>query len=170
MKFSCNFNYLGVLLFEEHWVYHLPAILAKESLVSTAASPAGNRMNWFAMWSIAPRKRCIALPGCAMHIHGVTQHRVKCTCCQVLQWHQNCIYLGLGSISAASSDRQSRTIDVHHERTSIAELDTAPPTSIVFPTPKTQKNLPYSLKWQRRWGGVSRPPLKLYHDRYYRAQ
>ena len=54
--------------------------------------------------------------------------------------------LGLGSISAASSDRQSRTIDVHHERTSIAELDTAPPTSIVFPTPKTQKNLPYSLK------------------------
>ena len=78
--------------------------------------------------------------------------------------------LGLGSISVASSDRQSRTIDVHHERTSIAELDTAPPTSIVFPTPKTQKNLPYSLKWQRRWGGDSRPPLKLYHDRYYRAQ
>ena len=56
------------------------------------------------------------------------------------------VVVGLGSISVASSDRQSRTIDVHHERTSIAELDTAPPTSIVFPTPKTQKNLPYSLK------------------------
>ena len=54
--------------------------------------------------------------------------------------------LGLGSISAASSDRQSRKIDVQHERTSIAKLDMAPPTSIVFPTPKTQKNLPYSLK------------------------
>ena len=81
-----------------------------------------------------------------------------------------CLVLGLGSIRAASMDRQSRTIDVHHERTSIAELDTAPPTSIVFPTPKTQKNLPYSLKWQRRWGGDSRPPLKRHYDRYYRAR
>ena len=54
--------------------------------------------------------------------------------------------VGLGSISAASSDRQSRKIDVQHERTSIAELDMAPPTAIGFHTPKTQKNLPYSLK------------------------
>ena len=54
--------------------------------------------------------------------------------------------VGLGSISTTLSDRQSRKIDVQHERTSIAELDTAPPTSIVFPTPKIQKSLPYSLK------------------------
>ena len=58
--------------------------------------------------------------------------------------------LGLGSKGTTSSDRQSRKIDVQHERTSIAELDTAPPTSIVFPTPKIQKSLPYSLKKTRR--------------------
>ena len=58
--------------------------------------------------------------------------------------------LGLGSISTTSSDRQSRKIDVQNERTSIAELDMAPPTSIVFPTPKIQKSLPYSLKRPRR--------------------
>ena len=61
--------------------------------------------------------------------------------------------LGLGSIGTTSMDRQSRKIDVQHERTSIAELDTAPPTSIVFPTPKIQKSLPYSLKRPRRWAG-----------------
>ena len=43
--------------------------------------------------------------------------------------------LGLGSIRKTSMDRESRKIDVQHERTSIAELDTPPPTSIVFPTP-----------------------------------
>ena len=59
--------------------------------------------------------------------------------------------VGLGSISTTSSDRQSRKIDVQHERTSIAKLDTAPPvTSFVFPTPKIQKSLPYSLKRPRR--------------------
>ena len=61
--------------------------------------------------------------------------------------------IGLGSIGTTSSDRQSRKIDVQHERTSIAELDMAPPTSIVFPTPKIQKSLPYSLKRPRRWAG-----------------
>ena len=35
--------------------------------------------------------------------------------------------LGLGSIGTTSMDRQSRKINVQHERTSIAELDTAPP-------------------------------------------
>ena len=67
-------------------------------------------------------------------------------------------------------DRQSRKIDVQHERTSIAELDTAPPTSIVFPTPKLQKSLPYSLKRPRRRASHRRPPLKLHYDRYYRAR
>ena len=60
---------------------------------------------------------------------------------------KNAVYfVGLGSIGTTSMDRQSRKIDVQHERTSIAELDTAPPTSIVFHTPKIQKSLPYSLK------------------------
>ena len=59
--------------------------------------------------------------------------------------------VGLGSIGTTSSDRQSRKIDVQHERTPIAELDTPPPpTSIVFPTPKIQKSLPHSLKRPRR--------------------
>ena len=64
---------------------------------------------------------------------------------------KNAVYfVGLGSIGTTLMDRQSRKIDVQHERTSIAELDTAPPTSIVFPTPKIQKSLPYSLKRLRR--------------------
>ena len=78
--------------------------------------------------------------------------------------------VGLGSIGTTSMDRQSRKIDVQHERTLIAELDTAPPTSIVFPTPKIQKSLPYSLKRPPRWAGHRRPPLKLHYDRYYRAR
>ena len=55
------------------------------------------------------------------------------------------LQLGLGSIGPTSMDRQSRKIDVQHERTSIAELDTAPPTSIVFPTPKL-RDYPILLK------------------------
>ena len=78
-------------------------------------------------------------------------------CIWLIFWHviYGCLYnqVGLGSIGTTSSDRQSHKIDVQHERTSIAELDTAPPTSIVFPTPKIQKSLPYSLKRLRRWAG-----------------
>ena len=36
-------------------------------------------------------------------------------------------------------DRQSRNIDVQHERTSIAELDTAPPYLHCFPYPQNTK-------------------------------
>ena len=54
-------------------------------------------------------------------------------------WNTLMLSVGLGSIGTTLSDRQSRKIDVQHERTSIAELDTAPPTSIVFPLPPKYK-------------------------------
>ena len=48
--------------------------------------------------------------------------------------------IGLGSIGKTLSDRQSRKIDVQHERTSIAELDTPPsPYLYCFPYPQNTK-------------------------------
>ena len=49
------------------------------------------------------------------------------------------LLVGLGSIGTTSMDRQSRKIDLQHERTSIAELDTAPPTSTLFSLPPNYK-------------------------------
>ena len=75
--------------------------------------------------------------------------------------------LGLGSISMTSSDRQSRKIDVQHERTSIAELDTAPPYLHCFPYPQNKKGPTLFFK---KTAALSRPPLKLHYDRYYRTR
>ena len=50
--------------------------------------------------------------------------------------------VGLGSIGMASSDRLSRKIDVQHERTSIAELDTAPLPPLFSLPPKYKRVYP----------------------------
>ena len=50
--------------------------------------------------------------------------------------------VGLGSIGTTSSDRQSRKIDVQDERTSIAELDTAPLPPLFSLTPKYKRAYP----------------------------
>ena len=54
-------------------------------------------------------------------------------------WYEVYLSVGLGSIGTTSMDRQSRKIDVQHERTSIAELDTAPPYLHCFPYPQITK-------------------------------
>ena len=50
--------------------------------------------------------------------------------------------LGLGSIGTTSMDRQSRKIDVQHERTSIAELDSAPLPPLFSLPPKYKRAYP----------------------------
>ena len=76
--------------------------------------------------------------------------------------------VGLGSIGTTSSDRQSGKIDVQHERTLIAELDTPPPPYLhCFPYPQNTKEPSLFFK---KTAALSRPPLKLHYDRYYRAR
>ena len=65
------------------------------------------------------------------------------------RWH---LVVGLGSIGTTSMDRQSRKIDVQHERTSIAELDEAPP----YPQNTKEPTLFF-----KKTAALSRPPLKL---------
>ena len=93
-------------------------------------------------------------PGTSLDLQAENQHMSTIGISTGIPYNTKYSYeIGLGSIGTTSSDRQSRKIDVQHERTSIAELDMAPPTSIVFPTPKIQKSLPYSLKRPRCWAG-----------------